>query len=289
MILLKDRQSYFELWSEKGNWAKVKVFEEHLRLESNTNDHMKSWLTEGQLMDLYKDEEIVNELVKSKKVNAKTWRCHPELPHVMKAIQYHCIISDSQKRTIEDILKKGMRLDAEINADEAGVLLVNQQVSRTSMAIGHNSASNDVDQAQVNRDEEEKTRASEAEKKKVEKKEALKMALMERKLTPEYKGQMWLKTLQTCILNAQSEAKKANGGCSGLNTKIAKEFECTFLKDEAALSQCRDALQLALKADTHDGLRDDVIKAEKIVNDFKWDQKAFSSATRALLKRPQTS
>ena len=156
MLKLSDKQSYFELWCEKGTWAKVKVFEEHHKLESTTSDHMKNWLTEGQLMDLYKDEEIVNELVKSKKADAKTWRCHPELPHVMKAMQYHCIISDSQKQTFEENMKKGMRLDAEIDASEAGVLLANQQVSRTAMAIGHNAPSNDVDKVQANRDEEEK-------------------------------------------------------------------------------------------------------------------------------------
>lgn len=291
MLTLTDRQGYFGLWMEKGSWAKVKVFEEHSRLESNTNDHMKSWLTESQLMDLYKDEEIVQELKQSKQADPKTWRCHPELPHVRKAIQYHCIISDSQKKSIEDILKKGMRMDsAEIDGDEVGVLLVNQQLSRTALALGHSSPSNEHDHARqaldnLKEEEEKKARAAaEAEKKRVVKKEATKAALEMRKATPEFKGQAWLKTLQTCILNARDESKKANGDC-GLKGTIAKEFELTFQKDEGALSECHDALQRALKAENNEGLKDGVQKADRVVNNFKWDQKAFTSATRALLKR----
>ena len=95
---------------------------------------------------------------------------------------------------------------------------------------------------------------------------------------------MWLKTLQTCILTAQTEANKANCGC-GLNPKIAKEFESTFKRDEAALVESRDALQTALKGDSPEVLKGEVLKTEKIVTEFKWNQKAFSSATRVMRKR----
>ena len=100
---LADRQQYFKIWIEHGgDWAKVELAEEHAHTEKKTAATVMAWLTEDQMADLYTSKVVVAELKKAKLEHASTWRQHPELPHLPEANQYKCMLTEKEKKEVED-------------------------------------------------------------------------------------------------------------------------------------------------------------------------------------------
>ena len=64
--------------------------------EAENNEKDKEWLTAAQLLDRYKDQEVVDAIVADKKQVASQWRPHPDAPKQPKAIQFHVQTLDKQ-------------------------------------------------------------------------------------------------------------------------------------------------------------------------------------------------
>ena len=131
-----ERRYYFSFWVSLETWGKVKVWEEHCRMESRKDSTKYKWLMQCELEQLYKDEEIVNALISAKINDPKLHRTHPELPHIKKAMQFKCLIEDSQQKTVANILKQGMRLDGEVEGEDAEMLM-RKQMKLSASALGH--------------------------------------------------------------------------------------------------------------------------------------------------------
>ena len=137
MLGCHEQSYYFAIWvAHDKSWGNVRIFEEHLHLERNLSEQRYRWLTEAQMMDLYKCEDVVREMKLAKGATPQLVRPHPELPHVVKAKQYKCLISDEQVRCVEDILRQGIRLDGEAQGQSAA-MLVQQRIAQSATALGH--------------------------------------------------------------------------------------------------------------------------------------------------------
>ena len=134
-----EKQYYFSLWCAKGSWAKIVVFEEHIRIEANRDERKYQWMTLAQLEDFYKDADVAKELATAKERAAGTWvRPHPEMPHVWNGRQFKVLVEDSQRTLVENILQRKMMMEGEIQG-EAAQVMVQQQALRTAQALGHGS------------------------------------------------------------------------------------------------------------------------------------------------------
>lgn len=113
-----ERRYYFNLCCHKTSWGNVKVFEEQRKLEQRLAATKYQWMTHSQLAQSYaNDYEIVDALVASKKADNTMWRPHPEMPTLLKAIQYKCVIEDSQTDSVARILDQRITLEADRQAD----------------------------------------------------------------------------------------------------------------------------------------------------------------------------
>jgi len=131
-----EKNFYFAMYqSQKCDWGKVKLWEEAYLLNMAINEKKHQWLTEKQLEKLYCfDTDIVADLVAAKRKNIKWWRRHPEIPTCERAIQYKCMIEDSQISSVQQILKQGVGLMFEPSGS-AGDLLVEKRLSEVRDAV----------------------------------------------------------------------------------------------------------------------------------------------------------
>ena len=90
-------------------------------------------------MKLYQDETIVNEMENCKIADPRTVRPHPELPHLRTAMQFKCLIENTQTELVAHILRQGMNLQGAVTG-EAGDMLVQQQMRLTAQKLGHTGA-----------------------------------------------------------------------------------------------------------------------------------------------------
>ena len=115
----KMRQQYFNLFYKHEEWGKVVASEEHMKIASTCTRTMDCWLTAGQIMDLYKDEGVKNEIIKEKSASRHTWRPHPEIPAIKAAIQYLCAVKDEKVKEAQHIVKSAFKWQGELQGAEA--------------------------------------------------------------------------------------------------------------------------------------------------------------------------
>ena len=135
MLGAHERSYYFQLWCQhEEKWCRVKVWEEHYKLEMKADKTKVQWLTRGQLMKLYEDEEVVEALVQAKLKLMGHFRPHPELPLVQNAMQYKCVVEDSQTMAVQQIVRQGMSLECEAEG-ETGRMLAQQHQNQSMAAF----------------------------------------------------------------------------------------------------------------------------------------------------------
>jgi hypothetical protein len=115
----KMRTQYFNLFYKYEEWGRVVASEEHMKIASICTRTMDCWLTAGQIMDLYKDEAVTNEIVKEKSASRHTWRPHPEIPAIKAAIQYLCAVKDEKVNKAQHIVKSAFKWEGELQGAEA--------------------------------------------------------------------------------------------------------------------------------------------------------------------------
>ena len=116
----KMRTQYFNLFYKYEEWGRVVASEEHMKIVSTCTRTMDCWLTAGQIMDLYKDEAVKNEIIKEKIASRHTWRPHPEIPAIKAAIQYLCAVKDEKVNEAQHIVKSAFKWEGELQGAEEG-------------------------------------------------------------------------------------------------------------------------------------------------------------------------
>ena len=205
----------------------------------------------------------------------------PELPHLAKAIQYKCDLEDDEVRTVEDVMRQGLHLEAEVDGESAQMLM-RQWLARRNNVLGLPAGQPPTDpeaEAQKKRKEFEAAAARE------KKKEDAKAALALKKETPVYKGTAWVKLLQIQIAKAQEAHKKSQSDECGLPHPIAKEFAAIFAKDVHTMQACRTAVQSALEGSNCTLVADSIAHVGTIVETFKRNERSFSASCKAAIPK----
>ena len=74
------KEHYFNVWLRcNSDWGKASLFERAVVSHRETGRGKAMWLTEGQLVKMYKDPSVVAALIAAKRGTAQV-RAHPEVP-----------------------------------------------------------------------------------------------------------------------------------------------------------------------------------------------------------------
>ena len=95
------RAHYQALWLSQGSWAAVEIYERKYQLELDTTQFIEEWLTEGQLMRIYREKDVVRAIIEGKEPSQI--KDHAEAKECKKARQYLCKIA---QRHIQEITRK---------------------------------------------------------------------------------------------------------------------------------------------------------------------------------------
>lgn len=122
------------------------MLEECVIAERKRRLQNQRWMTNGQLIDRHHDCEIDAPTVEVKQSSASTWWLHPEVPHLQKARQYLCQVSEECIDIANDIVRKGFSLQIEmLKAKQSAKMLVQRDFKKTQAAIqnvgGHATSS----------------------------------------------------------------------------------------------------------------------------------------------------
>ena len=81
------------------------AFERRSKVDRSKDRKVEAWLTLGQLVDVYKDEQVATATVANKQANK--CRAHPECPQCEAARQFLCTISENKLKELELTSEKG--------------------------------------------------------------------------------------------------------------------------------------------------------------------------------------
>ena len=102
IVSLAEKKAWFPVWFCKDcSWGKVIVTEEFQQLVMNSTELSHQWLTEGQLIDLYKSETVAKAITAVKRTTKGHWRPHPEIPTVTEAMQFLCQLNERQVEMVQ--------------------------------------------------------------------------------------------------------------------------------------------------------------------------------------------
>jgi hypothetical protein len=118
---MEAKQFYFQVWlnQPKPKWANVRVVERHYTEKRKGSLKTDAWMTDGQLMIVYNDREVVDELKSwcESQVKPIKARKHPQIPSVKKARQFCVTIEDQQREKIEQVLEQGIQMSADVDRE----------------------------------------------------------------------------------------------------------------------------------------------------------------------------
>ena len=139
---LHEKAFYFQIWmSCDKKWGNVKSFEEMYLERRFGTKKSEAWLTDGQMMFIFQDREVVDamqEVCEAENTFEKpSVRAHPKLPRLRKAQQFKCQIEDHEVERVEHVLKRGIRLEHDLDGNDAGdANIVRQCLARARGALG---------------------------------------------------------------------------------------------------------------------------------------------------------
>ena len=102
---------YFTLWCAKdGKWGHVTATEQMTSKQTKSSVVVHRYMTYAQLQEFYKDEEVVQAVMQSRR-QLGLFQRHPEALHLERAIQYYCEIQREDMTRCDDILKRQLSLE----------------------------------------------------------------------------------------------------------------------------------------------------------------------------------
>ena len=300
-------QQYFNLFYKYEEWGKVVASEEHMKIASICTRTMDCWLTAGQIMDLYKDEAVKNEIVKEKSASRHTWRPHPEIPAIKAAIQYLCAVKDEKVKEAQHIVKSAFKWEGELQGVEAKMAM--QDVAARSDKMINDGASGmraieDYPAGQVpgtprtpgtpggnkggkgGKTEEDKAAEKAArETANAVAREQAREKRRQDKLLPGPRAQAWCQKVQTYI-DGSSEMIGSCGGSTCLPETFAAQYSTTFTAWVGTLSGTRKTLSDYVAQQITPEERE-VSAAESLIERFKRDKKGYDMQVKFYSKNKE--
>jgi hypothetical protein len=122
LVGLHEKTYYFNIWmSCNGSWQEVKGWEEHFQERKFGRKSTFAWLTDGQMMDVWKDRDVVDGLQDHCKSEHSAQnpqiRAHPKLKHLVKAKQFYVELEDHMVETVTNVMRAGVRMDFNLEGD----------------------------------------------------------------------------------------------------------------------------------------------------------------------------
>ena len=303
----KMRTQYFNLFYKYEEWGRVVASEEHMKIVSTCTRTMDCWLTAGQIMDLYKDEAVKNEIIKEKSASRHTWRPHPEIPAIKAAIQYLCAVKDEKVKEAKHIVKSAFKWEGELQGAEAKMAM--QDVAARSDKMINDGASGmraieDYPAGQVpgtprtpgtpggnkggkgGKTEEDKA-AEKAARETVNAvaREQAREKRRQVKLLPGPRAQAWCQKVQTYI-DGSSEMIGSCGGSTCLPETFAAQYSTTFTAWVGTLSGTRKTLSDYVAQQITPEERE-VSAAESLIERFKRDKKGYDMQVKFYSKNKE--
>ena len=134
-----ERLFYFNVWLHCGEkWGNVELFEEHYWMKRSIEEDSEAWLTDGEMMQIWHDRDIVDALKEwaGQQTDQVRVRAHPEIPHVQKAQQFKVQIEERFKKMTEDVARQGMRTTFDADSP-GGEDIVRNTLARSNAAFGN--------------------------------------------------------------------------------------------------------------------------------------------------------
>ena len=303
----KMRTQYFNLFYKYEEWGRVVASEEHMKIASICTRTMDCWLTAGQIMDLYKDEAVKNEIVKEKSASRHTWRPHPEIPAIKAAIQYLCAVKDEKVNEAQHIVKSALKWEGELQGAEAKMAM--QDVAARSDKMINDGASGmraieDYPAGQVpgtprtpgtpggnkggkgGKTEEDKAAEKAArETANAVAREQAREKRRQDKLLPGPRAQAWCQKVQTYI-DGSSEMIGSCAGSTCLPASFAAQYSTTFTAWVGTLSGTRKTLSDYVAQQITPEERE-VSAAESLIERFKRDKKGYDMQVKFYSKNKE--
>jgi len=303
----KMRTQYFNLFYKYEEWGRVVASEEHMKIVSNCTRTIDCWLTSGQIMDLYKDEAVKNEIIKEKIASRHTWRPHPEIPAIKAAIQYLCAVKDEKVKEAQHIVKSAFKWEGELQGAEAKMAM--QDVAARSDKMINDGASGmraieDYPAGQVpgtprtpgtpggnkggkgGKTEEDKAAEKAArETANAVAREQAREKRRQDKLLPGPRAQAWCQKVQTYI-DGSSEMIGSCGGSTCLPETFAAQYSTTFTAWVGTLSGTRKTLSDYVAQQITPEERE-VSAAESLIERFKRDKKGYDMQVKFYSKNKE--
>ena len=303
----KMRTQYFNLFYKYEEWGRVVASEEHMKIVSTCTRTMDCWLTAGQIMDLYKDEAVKNEIIKEKISSRHTWRPHPEIPAIKAAIQYLCAVKDEKVKEAQHIVKSAFKWEGELQGAEAKMAM--QDVAARSDKMINDGASGmraieDYPAGQVpgtprtpgtpggnkggkgGKTEEDKAAEKAArETANAVAREQAREKRRQDKLLPGPRAQAWCQKVQTYI-DGSSEMIGSCAGSTCLPASFAAQYSTTFTAWVGTLSGTRKTLSDYVAQQITPEERE-VSAAESLIERFKRDKKGYDMQVKFYSKNKE--
>ena len=312
MVGCHERSYYFQIWMHNNcNWGDVVVFEEHLREQRAGRHTTKAWLTEDQMVDVFKNPDVVSELIRVYSQESKRNRPHPDIPHVLKARQFLCTVADEFRESLENVLRKGARLEVDAEG-EAGKMLCQQIMQRSADAFAEPNvlpihdgdtkphtdppAIKDKDTLDLEKfrkiEEEKKRKAHEKAEEKLKKQQERRAQKAQDKLTqqqfaetPEGRARAWLKGLGDHIAKCESEAGKLKSKNLKMPASIASEYCTLWTACATKFRKTKNVIQKAVDGDQLHDFEGKLAAAQADVENFEQDMKKYRSLWRSYEKK----
>ena len=300
MLGIHEKRYFFAIWlKEGGSWQRVQAFENHIHSESKICDNLSRWMTHSELAKHFHDTEIADEFVQTKHVGQEggTWRKHPELPHVKKAMQYKILLNSDEVDRVEDSVQRGVNASMELQGEDAKEMM-RDHLQRSEAILkgepagrprgGQDAATGaggsfTLEKPRGGQDAaeepaEDKMRREEQKSRERLENQASRKAERQRLASlPENRCKAWLAGVNSHIASAESAARRARVKDNAMIKAIAKEYACAFDARVLSLQKVRRALERAIKGDIEEDLSEKVKDAENKIEGFKTDLRNFNS------------
>jgi hypothetical protein len=304
------RSFYFQVWLNCSTWEGVKTFEKHFIEKRVGTSQVEAWLTSWQMLQVYGDPELVEEMQKWCKAQTRVpkYRKHPRLPHLEKANQYACVIEDHRREVVEKVVQQGIAMEADLDAENGGDI-VRRALGRSEEAFGtmRDDGADTVQPfsapklaicasaipdaaAAAQSDDRAKKQAMEnlakAEQKAIEKQAKVEQRKLEQErqrvdriayaATPDGRAKTWLSGLQGTISKLESEIMhcKDSGSCDS-PASIAAEYAATFASKVSGFKKTRTSIESVLEGTKQ------VVDFDATISKAEGDAKALKSEIQA--------
>ena len=247
----------FDLWMAlKQKWGKVLVYCRKYARRYSVGRSTKRWMTHRQLLEHYKEKELVVQL----KEISET-RPHADIPDeemAKKFPQYLVTIADDTETGKEEGTETGLNISGELGADDEDL------VPSLLKQLEENTAPKESTAAKLEREQKKKNAELAKEQKEKDKAKRLKHDMS-------YRASEWLKGIR----GDMAKIKEAHADAAALKDKaLGNLYKTKFNEYDTSLTKFREKFEAATSCGKA-VKKEEIKEAEKIIKKAKDDLGLF--------------